>query len=74
MFILKNLTRKEGSMSLAKTWYSPEDAESKFGVSKNLILKWVEDGLVRCEQDCGRVVSVNSDDLVLKMEEYVKKC
>jgi hypothetical protein len=74
MFILKSLTRKEGSMSLAKTWYSPEDAESKFGVSKNLILKWVEDGLVRCEQDCGRVVSVNSDDLALKVEEYVKKC
>jgi hypothetical protein len=60
-------------MSLAKTWYTVAEAESKFGVPKNLILKWVEDGLVRCEQDDGKVVSVNGDDLELKVEEYVKK-
>jgi hypothetical protein len=60
-------------MSLAKTWYTVEEAESKFGVPKNLVLKWVEEGLVRCEQDGGKVVSVNGDDLELKVEEYVKK-
>jgi hypothetical protein len=73
MFILKGLTRKESSMSLAKTWYAVAEAESKYGVPKNLILKWVEEGLVRCEQDGGKVVSVNGDDLELKVEEYVKK-
>lgn len=59
-------------MSLAKTWFSVEEAESKFGVPKNLVLKWVEEGLVRCEQADGKVTSVNGDDLELKVEEYVK--
>jgi hypothetical protein len=66
--------RKEHvNMSLAKTWYSPEEAESKFGVPKSLILKWVEEGIVRCEQRETRVLAVNGDDLELKVEEYVKK-
>jgi len=56
-------------MSLAKTWYSVADAESKFGVPKALILKWVDEGLVRCEQEDGTVVSVNGDDLELKVDE-----
>ncbi len=60
-------------MSLAKTWYTPEEAESKFGVPRALILTWVEEGLVRCEQKGGKVLSVNGDDLELKVEEYVKK-
>jgi hypothetical protein len=60
-------------MSLAKTWYAVEEAESKFGVPKAMIMKWVDEGLVRCEQDDGTVVSVNGDDLELKVEEYVKK-
>jgi hypothetical protein len=60
-------------MSLAKTWYSPEEAESKFGVPRSIILKWVEDGLVRSEQKGGKVLAVNGDDLELKVEEYVKK-
>ncbi|MGA7827711.1 MAG: MerR family transcriptional regulator [Geobacteraceae bacterium] len=60
-------------MSLAKTWYTVDEAESKFGVTKNLILKWVEDGLVRSEQGDGKVATVNGDDLELKVEEYVKK-
>lgn len=60
-------------MSLAKTWYTVEEVESKFGVPKTLVLKWVEEGLVRCESSGGKVVSVNGDDLELKVEEYVKK-
>ncbi|MRR53265.1 MAG: MerR family transcriptional regulator [Deltaproteobacteria bacterium] len=59
-------------MSIAKTWFSVEDAESKFGVPKNLVLKWVEEGLIRCEQHGGKVTSVNGDDLALKLEEHVK--
>ena len=60
-------------MSLAKTWYTVDEAASKFGVPKNIVLKWVEEGLVRCEQTGGNVASVNGDDLELKLEEYVKK-
>lgn len=59
-------------MSLAKTWFTVEEAESKFGVPKKLVLTWVEEGLVRCEQSGNKVVSVNGDDLELKVEEYVK--
>ncbi|KAF0218450.1 MAG: hypothetical protein FD174_2911 [Geobacteraceae bacterium] len=58
-------------MSLVKTWYTLDEAESKFGVQKHLILKWVEEGLVRSEQEEGRVVRVNSDDLELKARELV---
>jgi len=60
-------------MSLAKTWYTLQEAESKFGVPKSRILQWVEEGLVRSEQDGGKVTAVNGDDLELKVEEYVKK-
>lgn len=60
-------------MSLAKTWYTVDEAESKFGVPKSLILKWVDEGLVRCELDGGKVATVNGDDLELKVDEYVKK-
>jgi len=60
-------------MSLAKTWYTPEEAESKFGVPQALILRWVDEGLVRCEQQDNKVLAVNGDDLELKVEEYVKK-
>lgn len=59
-------------MSLAKTWYTLDEAESKFGVQKSRILQWVDEGLVRCEQDDGKVTAVNGDDLELKMEEYLK--
>jgi predicted site-specific integrase-resolvase len=56
-------------MSFPKTWYTPEEAESKFGVECSLILRWVEEGLVRSEMEGGRVVRINADDLELKVEE-----
>ncbi len=59
-------------MSLSKTWYTLEEAESKFGVSRTLILKWVDEGLVRSEQSDRRVDAVNGDDLELKVEELIK--
>jgi hypothetical protein len=71
--ILKLLgNERSPGMSLAKTWYTPDEAASKFGVPKSLIIKWVDEGIVRCEQQGTQVVVVNGDDLELKVKEYVK--
>lgn len=58
-------------MLLEKTWFTLEEAESKFGIAKDLILEWVEEGLVRCEMEGNKVVRVNADDLELKLKERV---
>jgi predicted site-specific integrase-resolvase len=60
-------------MSLVKTWYTPEEAEAKFGVQKALILQWVEDGLVRCEREDGKVARVNIDDVQLEVDALVRE-
>jgi hypothetical protein len=57
-------------MALHKTWYSPEDAVSKFGVSQEKILEWVDQGLVRCEREDDVVMLVNIDDLRIEVENY----
>jgi predicted site-specific integrase-resolvase len=59
-------------MLIEKSWYTPEEAEAKFGVGISLILEWVEEGLVRCEMEKGKVARVNVDDLELKLEERVR--
>lgn len=59
-------------MSLLKNWCSLNEAECKFGIKKSIILKWVEEGVVRCEERDGKVVSINLDDLELKIGEIVK--
>jgi predicted site-specific integrase-resolvase len=56
-------------LSYIKTWYTLAEAESKFGVTTELILKWVDDGLVRCETEKGTVARINADDLELKIAE-----
>jgi predicted site-specific integrase-resolvase len=60
-------------MAMIKTWYTPEEAESKFGVKKAMILTWVEDGLVRCEREGGKVARVNIDDVKLEAEAMVRE-
>jgi hypothetical protein len=58
-------------MSLVKSWYTVEEAESKFGVPRARILEWVDEGLVRCEQQDRHVTVINADDLELKVAEFI---
>ena len=55
-------------MVLATTWYTVEEAAAKFGLKKEAILEWVEEGVVRSERE-GDVLRVNGDDLELLVEE-----
>jgi predicted site-specific integrase-resolvase len=54
---------------LGDSWCTIEEVESKFGVSKDLVLEWVREGIVRSEEQDGKVFRVNIDDLGLKIEE-----
>lgn len=56
-------------MSLVKSWYTLQEAESKFGVTQEVILAWVEDGLVRCERQEGEPLRVDGNDLELQTGE-----
>ncbi len=60
-------------MALVKTWYAPEEAAAKFGLGKARVLEWVEEGLVRCEREKGKVVRVNIDDVRLEVESMVRE-
>jgi len=60
---------KETAMSLVRSWVSLDEAESKYGVEKAVILEWVEEGIVRGETEGEQVVRVNVDDLELKLRE-----
>ncbi|RME38131.1 MAG: MerR family transcriptional regulator [Deltaproteobacteria bacterium] len=58
-------------MSLVKTWYSIEDALSKFGIDRQKLDAWIEAGLVRTEEEKGEVVRVNIDDVRIEVENMV---
>jgi predicted site-specific integrase-resolvase len=60
-------------MSLVKTWYPPEAAAEKFGISIGQILEWVAEGLVRAEQEGEKVALVNIDDVRLEVETLVNR-
>ena len=60
-------------MSLVKTWYTLEAAADKFGIQTDHLMEWVEEGLVRAEQEGGKVVRVNIDDVRIKVETMVSR-
>jgi predicted site-specific integrase-resolvase len=60
-------------MSLVKTWYTPEAAADKFGIKLDKLMEWVAEGLVRAEQEDGKVVQVNIDDVHLEVETMVSR-
>lgn len=60
-------------MALIKTWYEPAAAAEKFGIQKSLVMLWVDDGLVRCEREHGKVALVNIDDIRLRVESMLQK-
>lgn len=59
-------------MLLEKSWFTLDEAESKFGVERKLILEWVKEGIVRCETEGETVVRVNADDVELKLGERLQ--
>ncbi len=60
-------------MSLVKTWYTPEAAADKFGIQQDQLMAWVQEGLVRVEQEDGKVVRVNIDDVRIEVESMVNR-
>jgi DNA-binding transcriptional MerR regulator len=56
-------------MSFEKNWYTLAEAAEKFGLEQRKIEEWVEDGLVRAEEENKQIVRVHADDLELKLQE-----
>ena len=56
-------------MSLGITWCTIEEAAAKYSLEKSLILKWIDEGVVRGEKDDHKMVRVNLDDLELEVRE-----
>ena len=58
-------------MSIGITWCTIEEAAAKYSLDKSLILKWIEEGVVRAEEVDHKIVRVNIDDLELEVQEKV---
>lgn len=56
-------------MSIGVEWSTIEEAAVKYSLDKALILKWIDDGVVRAEEDDHKVVRVNVADLELEVQE-----
>lgn len=54
-------------MSLTKSWYTVDEAASRYGISIQQLLGWVENGLVRSEDNKGKVILVNGDDIEMEL-------
>lgn len=56
-------------MPIGITWCTVEEASAKYSLEKSLILKWVEEGVVRGEESGNKVVRVNVNDIELEVQE-----
>jgi hypothetical protein len=54
-------------MSLTKNWYTVDEAASKYGISGQQLLDWVENGLVRSEGGEGDAGLINGDDIEMEL-------
>lgn len=54
-------------MSLMKSWYTIDEVESKYGVDAHKLQEWVENGLIRTEENDG-VIMFNGDDIEQELE------
>ncbi len=50
-------------MSLTKGWFTVDEAASKYGITSQQLMKWVEEGLVRTERDTVGMVLLNGYDI-----------
>jgi hypothetical protein len=59
-------------MSLEQNWQNLDDAAQKYGVEKSSLLSWIEEGIIRSEENAEQVLLVNLDDLELKIHELTR--
>ncbi|MCL2760401.1 MAG: MerR family transcriptional regulator [Desulfuromonadales bacterium] len=57
-------------MLLNESWCTVQEAVNKYGIDKSIILEWVDEGIIRTEEENGKVARINIDDLELAVQEY----